>query len=101
MSRDIVDNPRSALPLIIAGRIQDEPADRSAVLVQDPDIPAGHQQSHPLTGLAPTHPDVVQAALASEGDRSGIVDLVMADPIAVCLDASAARSGLRARLEGV
>jgi hypothetical protein len=98
MSRDIVDTG-SLLALVVAAGVEAQPTDCLPAVIQDPNVPPGDQKRDGLVGIASADTDVVEAALVPQGDDVRVVDLVVADPVAVAGNAGPARRRLDPRPE--
>src|SRR5207342_3520405 len=80
MSRDIVDTSGPSDRLVVATRIEGEPADQlTCVGGEDPDVEIGREElDHPAL-VGPAEADVMQPAVVAKGDGAARVDLVPAD----------------------
>ena len=95
MSRDIVDTSTSSDRLVVATRIEGEPADQLAcVEVEDPDVSVGDEELDRPSLVSSADADVMELAVVAQGDRSCGVDLVVADAEVGVGVASCGRPGL-------
>ncbi len=78
---------------VVAGGVGDEVAQEFAGGgLDDADVEVVDQQQDGGSGVGPADADVMQAAADAEGDGSGVVDAVAADPV-VGVAAAVAESG--------
>jgi len=68
--------------LVVAGGIEGELADESAVLVNDADVSAGHQEGDAFADVVPAHADVAEAV--AKGHAACLVHRVAADAEVWC-----------------
>src|SRR3954466_8576451 len=81
--------------LVVVAGIEDEVAEELAGGgVDDPDVQVLNEQQDVGSGEGPADADVVQAAVDAQGDTSGLVDLVVADPVVGVTGAAGAGDGL-------
>lgn len=95
MSRDIVDTSTPSDRLVVATRIEGEPANQLAcVEVEDPDVPIGNEELDRLAFVGPAEADVMELAVVAQGDGAAGVDLVVADAEVGIAIGRGARPGL-------
>jgi hypothetical protein len=68
--------------LVVAGGVEDQFAEQLAGGgVDDADVAVGDEQQDVGAGVGSSDADVVQPAVVAQGDDTGVVDAVAADPL--------------------
>src|SRR5581483_7331936 len=73
--------PAAAEGLVVAGRVDGEGAQELAVLGDDSDVGAGHEEAHLAVLVLDAHRDVAESAQVAEGQLAEAVDLVAAHAV--------------------
>ena len=81
-----------AAGLVVLGWVEGQVTEEFAVTVDDPDVQVVGEDVDADAGQEAAEPDVVQAAVVAQGDRSGWVDHIAAEPVVVG-DRRAVRGG--------
>jgi hypothetical protein len=80
MSRDIVDTSAPSDRLVVPARIEGELPDQLAGSgIEDANVAIGDEELDRLALVSPAEADVVKPRVVAQGDRAGVIDLVVAD----------------------
>ncbi len=88
---------KTVLGLVGPGRIKGECPDEPVFVVEDPHGFAGHQQDDPGPPVGAPNPDVNEGPGVAQGHFAGVVDAVVADPVALDVDGFSRGLGLDPR----
>jgi hypothetical protein len=69
--------------LVVLGGVEGQVTEEFAVAADDPDVQVVGEDVAADAGQEAAEPDVVQAAVVAQGDRSGLVDHIAAEPVVV------------------
>jgi hypothetical protein len=72
-----------AAGLVVLGWVEGQVTEEFAVAADDPDVQVVGEDVDADAGQEAAEPDVVQAAVVAQGDRSGLVDHIAAEPVVV------------------
>jgi len=85
-----MDWPASVEWLVVAGWVDGQSAEELALLSHDPDLSASHEDVDGFVPVRGSDADVSEPAAVAQGDRAGLVDVVVTDAV---LDGSELSSG--------
>lgn len=76
-----MDRPATVERQVVAGGINGQAAKEFAVLGNDPDVSAGHEEKDTFVGVGGSDADVSKSAAIAQGDGPGLVDAVMTNAV--------------------